>query len=177
MAIKLNTPIKVPDFDKDKYLTKYIKRTFKFAPEYDSFKLRELADKMDLKYKRVIYGTIQNDISDYLIRNGFAEIKYGETLTLTEKGRDKKNGTEQWNRITKYQMIYLLFFIPVAILSISNHFLPPFSRSDFQELQRDFDSLNQRFFLNNKKLEQKLKPIENDTSLPKNYPDSKNEKD
>lgn len=177
MAIKLNTPTKKPDFDKDKYLSKYINLTFKLAPEYDSFKLRDLGNKMNLKDKRVIFGNIQNDISNYLTRNNFAEIKQGEELILTDKGRDKKNGTEQWNKITKYQKIYLCFFIPVAILSISNHFLPQVSKSDFLDLRDKFDSLNQKLFLNNKKLEQIIKEVENDTLPPKNYPYSNNGKD
>ena len=94
MTIKLNTSEQIPEYNKDEYLKKFIPLVFKYAPEFKSFKLRILGDEMDLGKERIVFGNLQIDIVKYLLDNNFIKKQEGESFTLTEKGRDKKNGTE-----------------------------------------------------------------------------------
>ncbi len=77
--------------------------------------------------------------------------------------------------LTLYQKIYLLFFIPVSILAVSNRFFPPVSKSDFQELNRGFDSLTVEFDSVKKKIKLLEKENLNDSLQSKSYLDVKND--
>ena len=60
--------------------------------------------------------------------------------------------------LTLYQKIYLPIFILFGLLSVYNRFFPSVSKSDFQELNRDFDSLNILFCEEANRIIAKTKP-------------------
>lgn len=75
--------------------------------------------------------------------------------------------------LTLYQKIYLPIFILFGLLSVYNRFFPSVSEYDFQELSRDFDSLNVEFYSVKKQIELLPKQNLNDSSQTKSYLDVK----
>ena len=123
MGIKLGAHGQKPEYNTDEYLKKFIPLVIKLAPEFDNFSLRDLTDKMKLSDKeKSIYNDNEflYDLKTKLKEVGLANVFGNGSLSLTDKGRDKKNGTEPHNRLTKYQKIYLPLFI---IFGISTFYL------------------------------------------------------
>ncbi|MBU2914999.1 hypothetical protein [Reichenbachiella agariperforans] len=73
--------------------------------------------------------------------------------------------------LTLYQKIYLPIFILFGLLSVYNRFFPSVSKSDFQELSRDFDSLNVHFDSVDKQIEILKEQNLNDSLQTKSYLD------
>ena len=118
MGIKLGSYGQKPEFNTDEYLKKFIPLVVKHAPEFDNFSLRDLADKMKLSDKdKLVYNENEflHDLKTKLNEVGLANVFPNGSLSLTDKGRSKKNGTEPHNRLTKYQKIYLPLFIVFGV--------------------------------------------------------------
>lgn len=96
MTFSVNKHGKTPDFNKDEYLKKFIPLVIKHAPEFDSFSVFELSDKLNLsKDEQKIFEIISFDIRKHLVENEIAKMDGSRKITLKEKGRDIKNGTEK----------------------------------------------------------------------------------
>jgi hypothetical protein len=144
MGIKLGAYGKKPEYDTDECLKRFIPLVVKHAPEYDNFSLRDLTNKMKLSKKdELVYdeNDFLHDLKTKLNEIGYVSVSGNGYISLTDKGRDKKNGTEPHNRISKYQKIYLPLFI---IFGLSTMFFAyqnynSNNRNDF--LQSKVDSL------------------------------------
>mgnify|MGYP005862073357 CR=1 FL=1 len=104
---------------------------------------------------RPILGYLRDDVKAIMLYDG--------KVLLTEIGKDiiKKDGWDNYqndlkkHKLTKYQLIYLSFFILFGLFGVYKVFQPSVSVSDFENLKSDFDSLNSRLYSIEK---MKLKP-------------------
>ncbi|MGG5487911.1 hypothetical protein [Gaetbulibacter sp. PBL-D1] len=157
MGIKLGAHGQKPEYNTDEYLKKFIPLVIKHASEFDNFSLRDLTDKMKLSDKdKLVYNDNDfiYDLKTKLKEIGLANVLPNGSLSLTDKGRDKKNGTEPHNRLTKYQKIYLPLFIVFGLstfcLGWSNYLSNKevnFQKEKNSRLESDFahykDSVNE----------------------------------
>jgi hypothetical protein len=144
MGIKLGVYGKKPEYDTDEYLTRFIPLVVKHAPEYDNFSLRDLTDKMKLSKKdKLVFddNEMQYDLKTKLIEVGYASVFGNGSVSLTDKGRDKKNGIEPHNRISKYQKIYLSLFIVFGLSTMFFAYQNYKSNNRNDSLQSEVDSL------------------------------------
>lgn len=96
MTFSVNKHGKIPEFNKDEYLKRFIPLVIKHAPEFDSFSVFELSDKLNIsKDEQKIFEIISFDIRKHLVENEIAKMDGSRKITLKEKGRDIKNGTEK----------------------------------------------------------------------------------
>jgi len=95
---------------------------------------------------RPILGYLRDDVKAIKLYDG--------QVLLTEIGKDiiKKGGWDKYqndlktNKLTRYQLIYLSFFILFGLFGVYKVFQPSVSVSDFENLKSDFDSLNSRLY-------------------------------
>ncbi|TJY31607.1 hypothetical protein [Pontimicrobium aquaticum] len=162
----------VNDFIKDPFQDFTTNEFLDFSKIFRTESMKK-SERLDLADEIEIFG----------IKKKLFKVSQGHILLLDEKGielKDFKKGYVKFEKslkktpLTLYQKIYLSFFIPLSILALSNRFFPPVSKSDFQELSRDFDSLNLKFDYMKKQVDILSKLNEHDTLQPKNYPDSDN---
>ena len=96
MAIKLGAYDKKPIYNKDEYLKKFIPLVIKNGSEFDNFSIFDLHKSLDISEKeKIVFKDLIFDIRKHLVSNGIAEMYGSRKITLTEKGRDIKNGTEK----------------------------------------------------------------------------------
>ena len=113
--------------------------------------------------EKLIFEDMEHDLKVKLHFNGLSVLHPNGSTTLTDKGRDKKNGTEPHNIIPKYQKIYLPLFIIFSLIGSFGAYktiFPSVSKADYQSLKSDFDILKQKYDsiiqLNSKPKEKKL---------------------
>ena len=119
MAIELNKYGKKPEYNPDEYFKKFIPLIIKNAPEYDNFWLHNLVKGFKLsKTDQLIFDDMEHDLKVKLDSIGLAKLYPNGLVCLTDKGRDKKNGTESHNIISKYQKIHIGLTCVAIISSI-----------------------------------------------------------
>lgn len=119
MAIELNKYGKKLEYNPDEYLEKFIPLVLKECNEYTEFSVFDLGKKLNLSENdNLIFNDLTFKIRVYLIDNGLANLYGSSKIKLTDKGRDKKNGTESHNRISKYQKIHIGLTCVAIISSI-----------------------------------------------------------
>lgn len=96
MSIPINKFGTTPKFNKDEYLKKFIPLVIDNASEFDNFSVFDLHKSLNLSENELkIFKQLTFDIRKHLIDNGIAKMYGSRKITLTEKGRDIKNGTEK----------------------------------------------------------------------------------
>jgi len=171
MAIKLGAYGKKPEYNTDEYLKKFIPLVIKHAPEYDNFSLRDLTDKMKLSNKdKLVFddNEMQYDLKIKLKEVGYVNIFGNGSVSLTDKGRDKKNGTEPHNRISKYQKIHIGFtalsLITVIVLGALNFNLS----NDKSDLIDKNNLLESEFYRYKDSVNEHIKTIKSEALLNRN---------
>ena len=134
--------------------------------------------KFDSSEQQDLFFKIVESIEKFGLTYRFFK-KIGENgwYELTDKGielRDFKQGYEKFIKksksqpLTRYQIIYLTFFICFGLFGVYKVFQPTVSVSEFNKLKTDFDTLKIKFDNNNKMYSKSNSEILNDTIQTKN---------
>lgn len=129
--------------------------------------------KIDNSEQQALFFEIIESIEKFGLKYRLFE-KIGENgwYELTDKGielKDFKKGYEKFIKksksqpLTKYQIIYLTFFICFGLFGVFKVFQPTVSISEFNKLKADFDSLKTDFDSNDKSNSKSILELSNDT--------------
>lgn len=129
--------------------------------------------KIDTSEQRDLFFEIIESIEKFgLTYRLFKKIGENGWYELTDKGielKDFKKGYEKFIKksksqpLTKYQIIYLTFFICFGLFGVYKVFQPTVSVSEFNKLKTDFDSLKTDFESYNKLNSKSTSELSNDT--------------
>jgi hypothetical protein len=174
---QLNNYGVTPKYNKDEYLKKLIPLVIKNAPEFDNFSIFDLHEDLNLnKNDKIIFKDLSSEIRINLVERGIVKMYGSSQVKLTDDGRDKKNGTEPGNRISKYQKIYLALFICFSLSTMFFAYSNYSSNNRNELLQTEIDSLKAEYLIYKDsvaKLKSKVKLYQSqsiiDTSQTKNH--------
>lgn len=134
--------------NEDDFLDKIIPLIIKNAPLHNEFKISDLENKLNLSKEEIFFlydKTLK--IRKHLLDNGYVFLR-GTVMTLTDKGRDKKNGTEPHNRISKYQKIH----IGLTIISVIGVFIFGYLNYSLNQDKTDLKNQNNLLSYENNQL-------------------------